>query len=105
MNKKDFTYNYYFEKFKETSVLCHEAFKKRFKDKYPNTKIDLRKLLIEIEKYQINKYGTIKFSDMFIDKPTYTEKKKMTIADREKKRRKFGTKEERRKRAIVEKYK
>ena len=99
MDKNEFEYNYYFELYKEKSVLGHEAFKGKFK-KHHKTNIDIQKLIYDIEKYQIKKYGIIKFSDWLVP---ITDKQRTKDNDRTKMYNKYGTKEERMKKR--EKYK
>ena len=65
---EDFEYKVYFEIYKENTMLCHMRFKRKFKKKHPKANVDIDKLIIEIERYQINKYGCIKFSDFYIEK-------------------------------------
>ena len=91
MDKNEFEYNYYFELYKEKSVLGHEAFKGKFK-KHHKTNIDIQKLIYDIEKYQIKKYGSIKFSDCFANKVDYQKAKEK---ENNKIQHKLGTKAER----------
>ena len=101
MNKNEFEYNYYFELYKDESVIGHSHFKKIFKKKHPNVCIDLGRLVVEIEKYQINKYGHTKDSDFYII-PVNREREKKNA--RQNIRTRLGTSKERRERKM-NKYK
>ena len=104
MNKNEFEYNYYFEMFKEHSTIGHIAFKAMVKKKI-KTSIDLDKLILDIERYQINKYGNIKGSAEWVENPGMLESQKLLRKEWEKNLRKFGTREERNRRKIANKYK
>lgn len=53
----EFKLNYYFEKYKDTSIVSRDNFRQRFKKE--NGKFNyLEELIVMIEKYQIKKYGT-----------------------------------------------
>ena len=95
MNKHEFEYNYYYEMYKEKSVFCHRKFKKLFKEKHPNAKIDIDKLVIDIERYQIKRFGIIKYSDSFINLVDPVDVGKQSSCRRY---HRFGNKEEREKR-------
>ena len=100
MNSKEFEYNYYFELYKEQPTLVHHKFKREFKKKHPTVSINLDKLIIDIEKYQINKYGIIKFTDGFIEK---YDARRVHDRDRTRKYQRFGTKRERKEREMNKK--
>lgn len=95
MNKQEFTYNYYFELYKEKSVLCHRKFKNIFKKENPSVKIDIDKLVVEIEKYQIKRYGHIKYNDSFVYFVDVEDAMRNACC---RKYRKFGNKTERERR-------
>ncbi len=103
MNNKEFEYNYYFEKYKEEPMLCHMRFKRNFKREHPTSNVNLNKLVIEIERYQIKKYGTIKRSSYFIEKMLYCdfERRKQYLSKQEYER--FGAKKERKEREMNKK--
>ena len=92
---KEFEYNYYFELYKEKSTLCHRKFKNKFKEEHPNANIDLDKMVVEIERYQINKYGRIKYNDNFINFVDVNNAMRKAVCRRY---HKYGNKEEREKR-------
>ena len=103
MNKDDFTYNYYFEKYKENTTLVHQRFKRTFQKENPKANIDLDKLIIDIERYQIKKYGYIKRSDYFIEIPL-----RCVVSRKQRYRKhleymKFGTIKERKERKMNKK--
>ena len=69
------------------------------------TKVITNTYLRNIEKYQINKYGNIKGSAEWVENPGMLESQKLLKKEREKNLRKFGTREERNRRKIANKYK
>ena len=78
-------------------------FKRDFVKKHPTSNIDLNKLVIEIERYQIKKYGSIKRSSYFIEKILYCDiERKRQYLNRQKYKR-FGTKKERKEREMDKK--
>lgn len=57
MSKMDFKLNYYFQKYKDASIVSRNNFRQRFKKE--NGKFNyLEELIVMIEKYQMKKYGT-----------------------------------------------
>lgn len=52
----EFKLNYYFEKYKDVSIVRRNEFRKRFKKENGEFKY-LEELIIMIERYQIKKYG------------------------------------------------
>lgn len=53
----EFKLNYYFEKYKDVSIVRRNDFRQRFKKENGEFKY-LEELIIMIERYQIKKYGT-----------------------------------------------
>lgn len=93
----DFKLNYYFETYKDSSVISSTKFKEEFRKKHGEFEL-LNELIIMIYKYQIKKYG------MLVEdgKITLKRAKKHTYSNREnaKNLRIFGTREERMRRRL-----
>lgn len=85
----NFKLNYYFEKYKDTSIVSRDNFRQRFRKENGKFK-DIEKLIVKIEKYQIKKYGTgIDRSD-FIPSRNKVERDKVNNNYRAKHRRRLG---------------
>lgn len=97
----EFKLNYYFELLKDTPAVSASRFKDEFVRKYGKFEL-LNELVIMIQRYQLNKYGNLLESGNFI----LRKRKKNIFNDMEISRnlRIFGTKEERLKRKLEEKY-
>lgn len=97
----EFKLNLYFQEYKDSPVMSSTKFKSEFKKKHGDFPL-VSELFIMIQKYQLKKYGSV------IDdgKNTYKRRAKFTYSNLENNRkiRKLGTKEERNKRKLEERY-
>ena len=94
----EFKLNYFFEKYKNASVISSPKFKEAFIKKEEL----LNELLVMIQRYQIKKYGDL----VTTGKNTYETKGngKRFNMELTRERNRFGTKEERKRRKINEKW-
>lgn len=84
-----FKLNYYFEKYKDTSIVSRDNFRQKFRKENGRFKY-LEELIIMIEKYQIKKYGSgIDRSD-FIPSRNKAERDKVNNNYQSWKRRRLG---------------
>ena len=89
MSKLDFQLNYYFEKYKDTSIVCRNDFRQRFRKENGSFKY-LEELIIMIERYQIKKYGTSIDRSNFIHSRNKEERNKVNNNYQSWKRRRLG---------------
>ena len=98
----EFKLNYYFEKYKESCVLSARIFKDRFKKENGDFEL-INELVIMIQKYQYKKYGILLASgrqtDRIVKKNYYNHLENCRVY------KKFGTREERIKRKLMEERK
>lgn len=96
----DFKLNYYFEKYKETSISSNEDFKKNFIKENGNFAY-LNELVIMINRYQVKKYGTnlCNYVNNYRDAK---DKRRENEKARLRNKRRFGTKLEREMRKLNE---
>lgn len=85
----DFKLNYYFEKYKDTSMVSRREFRQRFKKENGEFKY-LEELIIMIERYQLKKYGTGIDRGDFIPSRNKTERDRVNNNYRAKHRRRLG---------------
>lgn len=91
MTNEDFKMDYYFQKYKEYTMISLEYFRKEFKKTEGNyDKID--ELFRKIQRHQIAKYGNVVGTGGHI----FVENRRVTKNDGRKIKRRFGTKAERR---------
>lgn len=97
----EFKLNIYFEKYKDTCIVSITRFKEEFIKKHGEFGL-LNELVIMIQKYQYKKYGNLLQSGRIISR----DAKKGDFYKKEiaRNRSRFGTKEERLKRKLDEKY-
>ena len=76
MDKLEFQLNYYFEKYKDVSIVSRNDFRQRFRKE--NGKFTyLEELIMMIERYQIKKYGSSLGRGDFIYSRTKEERDKI----------------------------
>lgn len=71
----EFKLNYYFEKYKDVSIVRRNDFRQRFKKENGDFKY-LEELILMIERYQIKKYGTSLDRADFIESRSKEERAK-----------------------------
>lgn len=97
----DFKLNYYFEKYKDICILSVPRFREMFIKENGDFPL-ISELAMMIQKYQYKEYGNLLSSGrrtgVIVEKGTYNKKENARMRDR------FGTKEERQRRALIEKW-
>lgn len=97
----EFKLNYYFEMYKDTCILSAPRFKEIFTKKHGDFEL-INELAIMIQKYQYEKYGNLlssgKRTGVNVKKGSYNNSYNNRIRDR------FGTKEERMRRKLKERW-
>lgn len=89
MSKMDFKLNYYFQKYKDTSIVSRNDFRLRFKKE--NGKFNyLEELIVMIEQYQIKKYGAGLDRSDFIRSRNKTERDRVNNLYQSWKKRRLG---------------
>lgn len=98
----EFKLQYYFEKYKNSCVIVAPKFKSNFIKKEGEFEL-LNELLVMIQRYQLKKYGDLlasgKRTQVVVKKGNYAK------LENQRKNNRFGSKEERLKRKLEEKYK
>lgn len=97
----EFKLQYYFEKYKDTCVISAPKFKNTFTKKEGEFEL-LNELLVMIQRYQISKFGDLVTSGRNVYETKGNGKRFDMELTRE--RNRFGTKEERKRRKINEKW-
>ena len=97
----EFKLQYYFEKYKDVSVISSPKFKETFKKNEGEFEL-LNELLVMIQRYQIKKYGDLITTGRNIYETKGNGKRFDMELTRE--RNRFGTKEERKRRKLNEKW-
>lgn len=87
MGMNEFKLQFYFNLYKDKNVGSRDKFRKEFKKKHGEFKY-LPELIVQIENYQIKKYGET-LSD-FIYKPNTQERKIMAYKINEEQKRRLG---------------
>ena len=97
----EFKLNMYFEEYKDTCIVSVTRFKEEYIKKHGEFEL-LNELVVMIQKYQYKKYGNLlqtgKIITRNVKKGDFYKKEVARMRDR------FGTKEERLKRKLDEKY-
>lgn len=92
----EFKLNYYFELYKETSILSNENFKMKFIKKHGDFKY-LNELVIMINRYQVKKYGT-NLTNYVRNFKSNEDIKREKVNSRQRNIRRFGSRMEQRRR-------
>ena len=68
----DFKLEFYFNKYKDSSLPNRDEFRKKFKKEHGNFQY-LEELILKIEKYQLKKYGCTLPNDTFVKRKNKEE--------------------------------
>ena len=85
---EEFKLNFYFNLYKDKCLPNRDTFRKNFKKEHGSFKY-LEELIIEIEKYQIKKYGCTLPNDMFVKVRSKEECDRLKREEITRKRRRF----------------
>lgn len=85
----EFKLEFYFNKYKDSSLPNRDTFRCKFKKEHGNF-LYLEELILKIEEYQLKKYGCTLPNDTFIKNKNKQERDKDTIQAAQNRRRRLG---------------